>query len=487
MTRPQQQRRSLPSIRILERLFAGILGRRVFAVAMLTLKATFRYRLIQVLLILLAAAVVGLPAIIKHDGTAQGFTQILLTYTLGAITVLLGFATLWLGCGTLSREVEECQIQVLAVKPIQRWEIWLGKWLGIVSLNALLLGLSGLTVFALMQWRASRLPPEVQAELRQKILVARGSAGYHVAQAEIDRQAQTLYRERVQGRELSAADREYLRSQAQEAVKREYQIVPSGALRRWPVSLGRHADKLRGQPLTVRAKFFSATTGRAYSATFGGWWAIGPPDGQRHRPEVMSLAPDTFHEFSVPPGYIDDSGTLVIDFYNFNDSALLFPLEDGLEVLYPEGGFGLNFVRAMGILFCWMALLAAIGLTTGSYLSFPVAAFCAVGILLVSASTGTLQQIVNEGGITGVNPETGRIDSPALLDQASIAVAKTLIWTIGVARDFSPIDSLSSGRSVTWYQLALAFAQIVVALGGLFATAGIVLFTRRELAIAQGA
>ena len=169
----------MPSLRhplsLLEPVLARVVGRRVFAMAILTLKATLRYRLIQVLLLLLAAAVIGLPAIIKHDGTAAGFTQILLTYTLGSITVLLGFATLWLGCGTLSRDIEECQMQVVVVKPIQRWEIWLGKWLGILTLNAVLLGISGLTIYTLLQARASRLPLETQQQLRQTILVARGS------------------------------------------------------------------------------------------------------------------------------------------------------------------------------------------------------------------------------------------------------------------------------------------------------------------------
>src|SRR5213082_4008153 len=116
---------------------------RLFAIAKLTLKAAFRYRLVQILIVLLLGAVVGLPAIVKHDGTAQGFTQILLTYTLGTITTLLAFATLWLACGTLARDVEECQMQMVAVKPIARWEIWLGKWLGLVGLNAALLLVAG--------------------------------------------------------------------------------------------------------------------------------------------------------------------------------------------------------------------------------------------------------------------------------------------------------------------------------------------------------
>src|SRR5919198_4617479 len=127
--------------------------KRQLAVAKLTLKAAFRFRLVQILIVLLLGAVVGLPGIIKHDGTAQGFTQILLTYTLGAITTLLGFATLWLACGTLARDVEECQMQMVAVKPIARWEIWVGKWTGIMFLNLLLLAVAGGAVHLPLQRR----------------------------------------------------------------------------------------------------------------------------------------------------------------------------------------------------------------------------------------------------------------------------------------------------------------------------------------------
>ena len=107
---------------------------------------------------LLAAAVVGLPLLLKDDGTAKGLVQILLTYTLSAMATLLGFATLWLSCGTLARDVEECQMQMVAVKPIARWQIWLGKWLGLLSLDAVLLALAGAAIFFLLQWRADRLP-----------------------------------------------------------------------------------------------------------------------------------------------------------------------------------------------------------------------------------------------------------------------------------------------------------------------------------------
>src|SRR6201999_268776 len=96
----------------------------------LTWKAALRFRLFLVIAVLLLVAVIGLPILIKDDGTARGFTQILLTYTLSAITALLGISTLWLSCGTLARDIEECQMQMVVAKPIARWQIWVGKCVG---------------------------------------------------------------------------------------------------------------------------------------------------------------------------------------------------------------------------------------------------------------------------------------------------------------------------------------------------------------------
>jgi hypothetical protein len=200
--------------------------------------------------------------------------------------------------------------------------------------------------------------------------------------------------------------------------------------------------------------------------------------------EEMSLAPDTFHEFKIAP-YFDDQGILTVTFGNLNNTALLFPLEDGLEVLYPEGGFGLNFVRGLGIIFCWMALLAALGLASASFLSFPVASFLSLGVLTLALSSGTMANAVSEGTLMGYNPETSQTGhSP--LDVVAIPVFRFVLKVINLAKDFSPIDSLSTGRSITWAQLALAFGQIVVLLGGILGLFGIVVFTRRELATAQG-
>jgi hypothetical protein len=248
--------------------------------------------------------------------------------------------------------------------------------------------------------------------------------------------------------------------------------------------LGLLKPLLRDQPLQLRIKFNAADT--SPSGTFVGLWQVGVPQKTRlWRSEAMSLAPDTFHEFEIPPNLFEESGVLRISFANMNGTALLFPLEDGMEVLYREGGFGLNFARGVGIIFCWMSLLAALGLAAASFLSFPVAAFFSLGILTMALSSGTLANVVSEGTLVGTGSEGG-VAGHSLLDAVAVPFFRAVLSVTRLVEEFSPIDSLSSGRSVSWGELGRAFTQIVLLLGGIIGLIGTAIFNRRELATAQG-
>jgi len=142
----------------------------------------------------------------------------------------------------------------------------------------------------------------------------------------------------------------------------------------------------------------------------------------------------------------------------------------------------MNFARGIAVIFCWMALLAAMGLASASFLSFPVAAFLSLALLLAALSSGTLQSVVTDGTIDG-SSTAGK--TTAILDTVIVPVFRVALKVIDLARNFSPIELLSTGRSITWAQLGLAFAQIVLLLGGFFAAVGIFIFNRRELATAQ--
>ncbi|MDB6037347.1 MAG: ABC-type transport system involved in multi-copper enzyme maturation, permease component, partial [Verrucomicrobiales bacterium] len=298
-----------------------------------------------------------------------------------------------------------------------------------------------------------------------------------------EQDAEKLVQSRIKENPEAGKDLAALRKMARERVKAAYQIVPPDYRREWKVDMGWRKKYLDDKPLFLRIKFNVAEY--AEGKTFLGLWEIGEPGSNNVYREQMSLAADAFHEFKIPPHLIGPDGILRINFINRNQTGLLFQFEDGLEVLYPEGSFGLNFSRGVAIIFCWLALLAALGLTCASFLSFPVAAFSSLGILLLALSTGTLKQIVDENGIMEVNHETGIIDHPSVIDAIAVPVSKGLLKLLNLVRDFSPIDALSSGRSISWPLLGFAFAQIVVLMCGIFALIGIFIFNRRELATAQ--
>jgi hypothetical protein len=248
--------------------------------------------------------------------------------------------------------------------------------------------------------------------------------------------------------------------------------------------LGSQKDSLRGKLLQLRIKFNTATGGR--SGTFAGVWRAGDSQKMEYwQSEQMSLSPDTFHEFQIPANLLDAKGVLTIAFLNANNTTLSFPVEDGVEVLFPEGGFALNFARGLGIIFCWMALLAAIGLMAASFLSFPVAAFFSMAVLAVVLSSGTLAETVASGSVGVGNPEKG-VAGHSVADVILIPLFKGILIVVSLAKNFSPIDSLSSGRVISWGELGAAFGQIVLLLGGIAGVIGVSLFSRRELATAQG-
>jgi ABC-2 family transporter protein len=455
----------------------------LLAVARLTLRALLRFRLVLVLGALLLTVVIVLPLVLKHDGSAQGFTQILITYTLSSITALLGLATLWMGCGTLARETEDFSIQLLCSKPIPRWQIWLGKWLGIMVLNLVLLSVAGISVLVLLEYKARSLEPAEQSRLRAEVLVARNSA--KEPPPNVEAEVQKRYQERIKRESIQTMDHDFVRKQIREELLAAVTYLRPGDVRRWVVPLGAGAaESLKDIPLYLRAKIYSpeyAGTG----ATFEFGWEVGPTEGHRRQRFRNSFGAESFTTFPIEPNHIGADGTLTIDCVNLGERPVLFGLQDGLEVLFPASTFPLNFARGLLVIAFWLGLLAAIGLCTASKLQFNVATFVACSVLIVGLSGGTLKQVIDQGGVVGVSSESGTVTEPTLLNQASVKVYGAIKWCLDRITGANPIDALSTGRNLSWTRVCLSALEIVGVGGGFFAALGIWVFTRRELAAPQ--
>jgi hypothetical protein len=213
-------------------------------------------------------------------------------------------------------------------------------------------------------------------------------------------------------------------------------------------------------------------------------WRIGPLDSPNPQFLNETLPPNSFQELDIKP-LLDANGVLTVICLNAEErTSLFFPMEDGFSVLYRESTFAINFARGLAIVLCWLALLSAIGLACASFLSFPVAAFCSLAILLVGLSSGILSDVQEQKSIFGF---TMGQEGPArkFFDSITVPAFVAILKVVNLVQNFSPVDDLSTGLSITWGQLGRAVLQIVLLMGGIFGIAGILLFNRRELAAVQ--
>ena len=283
---------------------------------------------------------------------------------------------------------------------------------------------------------------------------------------------------------LSAEELKAARQHIAERVYLEAQVVGPRQRHPWEFDLGL-SGRLRGnEPLFIRVKFYSASTNSA--GLYEGLWMFATPGSDTvNQTPSMRLAPDSFQEFQVPRTMADAQGRLLVVFQSQEDASLVFSLDDGIEILYRDGGFGLNFFRGLGILLAWLALLSALGLAAASITSFPVAAFCSISVLVVAMSSSTLaESVANETVIAG-RPEDFQMIRP-VANAVFLPLFKGILAMVNLVNVASPIELLSTGRSITWVLLGEAWFQVVFIAGGVLAVIGIWLLTRRELATAQG-
>jgi hypothetical protein len=350
----------------------------------------------------------------------------------------------------------------------------------------MLLGASGLVIYGLLEYRGDKLNEDQKFVLENEVFVARGSAKEPAI--DLTQTVEEIFQDRMKQSSLEDVDQAQLKKQIFEMLKHQFQLVPQSMMREWDIPLGVNPAELKDKPLYLRTKFIAMSHNSTFedTRTFPMFWEVGPMDSPQSWRVVMLMTPNVFHEIEVPPNLLDENGHLQVRFMNNQNETFYFDVNEGMEVLYRQGGFLANYLKGLMILFCWLALLAAIGLSASSFLSFPVASFFAVSVLILGLSTGTMNQVIEEGGITGVDHETGKVEQRGVFDHISVFFFKELKNLTEVVLNFSPVELLSEGRAVTWWMVFKAVGQVVILVGGIFVALGVYCFSRRELALPSG-
>jgi hypothetical protein len=152
-----------------------------------------------------------------------------------------------------------------------------------------------------------------------------------------------------------------------------------------------------------------------------------------------------------------------------------------VQIMYRESGFAINFIRALGILFAWLGILAALGLFAAVFMSFPMAAFSCLAVLIASLCTGLMEEVLEDGTI--MNTYTLGERDKSIVDWYAIPAFKVMVTLVSPMKDYSPINSLAEGKSVTWGELTKAYSFIWGISGWLLGLFGATIFSRRQLAI----
>lgn len=445
--------------------------RSILAISLIAVRNAIRSRVVSVLLVFMFLTVVGLPLAIKGDGTLEGQVRIVLGYSLSVIHIMLSMATLWAGCAAISTEIRERQIHLLATKPVRRWQIWAGKWLGLLWINAALLLVAGVSTYFLTLWtlRPERLDEAGRQKLKQELLVARAPVAAQPDDIGDELQARLL-RIRQSG-ELPPNARP---DDVERALRRGLLIrthsVPPGGQRSWT-----YAVKNPGQlPLLLRYKLSSSQVG---PLAVPGEWTISAPGFKEPLTSTVSSVPGRSYTLGIPVTP-DRPVELRVTYRNLSrdDTTVVFDPDDGVTLLADGGGFGPNLLRALLIMFGQLALLAAIGVSAGTLFSLPVAVLCSVYLLVLLHSGSYLETVVARD--TPASP--GEIPTAEEVLRLPLLV---MYHATAPLRVDDPLNNLSQGLLVSWSEVGQVLLIQFLLYSSVIGAVASVIFKRRELAL----
>jgi hypothetical protein len=476
---------------------------QVLAFAHTVVKEAARSKISLVFIVLILIMLPLLPLGLDPDSPLRFRIQTFISRSLGFTFYLAACMTLFLSCATVAFEIRDRQIWQVVTKPVHRLRYLLGKWLGVITVNLVIMVIAAVSIFTFVQF------------LREQP-VARGMAGYEDAQQVRDAVltarvgTSPVYAE-LDAAQLRARADEYINRSAELAmveevpldVRRSIQdqiaqafdmgqrtVPPSGAGRTYHFEgLGR--ARASGGALTLRYRFHIMRDDE--HETFPAVFVINEDPELFYR---RTYVPTISHVLSIPSELIREDGTLSITVVNTYEpppamrgaGALNFERRD-FELLHQVSSFEANFVRAVMIDWIKLSFLAMLGICAATFLSFPVACLTSFTVFLA----GTMGPFLASSLTQYYPPAMETIDWSNIgvviqwaFQSVIRFVAQTIVFLLDAFGEYRPTQSLVEGRLVSWGQVAGSAFKVGVLWCGLALTTGYFVIRGRQLAIYSG-
>ena len=123
--------------------------RSIWAVAINTIKQALRMKVAVVFTILLFVLLPVLGINTTGDETLKGRLQTFVSYALSLTSFLLCLLTIIVSIYTVTSDIEQRQIYTVITKPIRRFQLIMGKLLGVIMLDVILLVLFSAIIYTI--------------------------------------------------------------------------------------------------------------------------------------------------------------------------------------------------------------------------------------------------------------------------------------------------------------------------------------------------
>ncbi len=478
-------------------------GHQMSAVANTVLKEATRSRISLVFVLLLLVILPLLPIWLDPETPLRFRTQTFISRSLGVTYVLAACMTLFLSCSTVAFEIRDRQIWQLMTKPLSRFNYLAGKWLGVITLNLIILLVAGVSIFTYVKYLAqSDVAPGSEGALdrlavRDEILTARIGAAPVL---------KVMTNEQVRARVEQMIERDPEMSQLEEVPRARknhlaMELIQSNeqAQRSVPPLGGRQTYTFRNlgrakslqSTLTLRYRFHILRDDEheTFPVAFVFNDRVDVPVERMYFPTVT-------HRLSISTDVIRGDGTMDVTVINLyrplpterGRGALNFEA-DGFELLYKVGRFEANFFRAVLITWVKLAFLSMLGIACATLLSFPVACLFAFTIFLA----GTIGPFLAIALSEYYPPDPTTLDWGNLgqvlywaFKSLTRGIAQVLVYALGRFGGYRPTQSLVEGRLIPWQSVAGGIWWLGVIWSGIAATFGYLVIRNRQLAIYSG-
>jgi hypothetical protein len=495
------------SVAVLRQLLSG--SHPVIGVARAIVEEAIGSRLSILLVMMLVVTLPILPLLLDPQERLAYRLQFLLTWSLSGASVLLSVITIALACGSVCGDIESRRIHMTLSKPIHRSEYLLGKWLGVILLDAMLVGLVGIGVYAGVLALAKTPAADAADHLavQEQVLTARVVARpVHPSGADFDRSVAATIEE-IRNSDPASFDRSPEQARKRIVAQRvhEWHTVTADVVSSY-LFTGLDKQAIRAPVVQLRLEPFADNSSIARAEVRFALWLNERPfpiRGGEHAAYTFSTG--MTHTIDLPTEAIADDGTLRVTIANQNlvmpgeerSTSIAFTPGEGLEVMYRAGSFGNNVVRGLLVMWAKLVLLAAAALAAAAWLGFPTALLASLMVYVTAAASGFFADAIDI--YTGLDRKNDTLMDMLRLRLGMIVerIVKVEWWELiktfgaycadaflAVIPSFGTQDAigqLATGRLVPLAEVASGLLFLAVAYPLALLALGWVLLERRDL------